>query len=646
MQLQFSHGRAPSRLLELADPGLLTVPMTLNKINALLLNMHSYEWGKIASENPPCFYLLETSGRVVVSLPPLAVVALSGSSDVLWKFLGFLNLDGDNASSPFRDAGRGDYALANFSPFRTRLVVGDISVSTTTTMYMPNVSPGTVDDWKALTIMLSDVARVVLSRVVSGVTVEYSLSSIPSLLPADSETALAGAPPPPSAASEFLQTTLSVARKALGLIDLVVPDGHDVDFKVDSARAPALHISPLYQGFPRGCITATIKAGAEASKKLGFAPAVLGLLEFDAGVGVTDRADVAYARQAPPEWDDVKDGEKAQALLTGALLLTMAARDVSDPNNVVDRTALGRLNEIRAVQYRLVVAANLGPKMPPAAMAAGAGSDIDPADYEMPVSEYQLLTPDAGVRTWGAAMTVATVSKAVIPVVPEAWDIPVSLATFRQQQQQQQQQQRSEAEADVEEAAAGDPTTESAARPVPAETEEQQEEEPKTEEAEFATLEPGEGGLGDVELPPPPPPPPPRPTGERYRCVRLGLPVGSDRRRRRVCPLSGANDQGLYSKLPDTFYATLEQGDRTDWLGPLGLSCYVGTFKATNGERLSAAKPVVLRGGGLLSHLTFRILSTGFEPVASSVNGAAFITCRFHPHRARALSAAYASLHI
>jgi len=101
----------------------------------------------------------------------------------------------------------------------------------------------------------------------------------------------------------------------------------------------------------------------------------------------------------------------------------------------------------------------------------------------------------------------------------------------------------------------------------------------------------------------------------------------------RLCP----GTPGETACLPDQFHLVFDEGERKDWLGPLGYSAFAGTFKASSGERIRS-NPVLLRGGGHLSHLTAKVFYIGYDTFVAPADGMAFALCKLHPHRSRELT--------
>jgi hypothetical protein len=88
VDLQFTTDRIPSRPLQAAESAIVTPQMLVNTLNGIYWNMHRDEFLGLTAGGSVTFYILESSKRVVVSLPPLAV-AYFDHAQVLWRLLGF-----------------------------------------------------------------------------------------------------------------------------------------------------------------------------------------------------------------------------------------------------------------------------------------------------------------------------------------------------------------------------------------------------------------------------------------------------------------------------------------------------------------------------------------------------------------------------
>lgn len=121
-----------------------------------------------------------------------------------------------------------------------------------------------------------------------------------------------------------------------------------------------------------------------------------------------------------------------------------------------------------------------------------------------------------------------------------------------------------------------------------------------------------------------------------YPCYVYGT---SNRTLQRLCPRT-KDPTAKGETLPANFHLTIEEGERRDWLGPLGLTAFAGTFKASLTGDSTRSNPVLLRGANQLKYLSFRLVDLGYDPYIAQSNGMAFAVCKLHPHRSRELYAA------
>jgi len=670
IRLQWSFDRPPQRTLASATTADELTPAKL----ILLLNqktdsIFNDEFLALAWREPPYFYLIPESSRVVACLPPLSVVHLANFGHLLWNFLGFANLG--IANSPFRECPNGDFALANFSPTKTRMFVADYSVAPNHTL---SASDSTKDStyWIEVNKKLSSEGSVILHRLLEDSTFEVDLSKETAL----SDPSLSGAsatprpPPPPLLASSNLETLLNVACEGFGLQKVVVrrsvasngeflaeEEEKDARFNIRDDIFPRLGISPLYAGMPAGRLKLTMTAGNKAALLLGFLPTETALISFDAAVGFESRGN-AFLRGAGSynDWNTSTDGDPIKATQHGQLVLTMGVTDVTQPTASAKRTQNGLLAKARKTIYSSLTATeDFDVRMYPQQLLDKATASSD-ADFEEEKSSYLNLAKDSSNRSWRGALIRSPETLQLLPVVPDLWKqkvLPPSPATAdvsdQEQQQQQQQTDASEAEqpaqeSDKTETTASDDLVVVAAEEVPAEAEENDATDPNAEEelqevsgssseakpsSDLVDVAEAEEEREESEAVPK--------LAEKYHCVLAGT---TDRRSSGICPI------GDTTKLPDTFYLTVDEGERSDLLGPLGLCSYAGTFKGSDGQRVRS-REVILRGGGQLTRLTFRIVTTAYSAFVPTKDGVAFLTCRLRPYRARelpvALSAAAAA---
>ena len=151
-----------------------------------------------------------------------------------------------------------------------------------------------------------------------------------------------------------------------------------------------------------------------------------------------------------------------------------------------------------------------------------------------------------------------------------------------------------------------------------------------------AVLNPGEGeaagpavAAAAVALDPPPAAPVEYRTTKNYNSARAGTLTSSALG---LCPLPPEE-----LKLPDSFYLLVEEGERRDWMGPLGPRSLLGRFSK---GYVKEPREAVLRGGGNFKSLTFKVAGMGYDiftapsdPAKVKEDGLAVAVCRFHPYR-------------
>jgi len=662
IRFQWSFDRPPQRpLSSAAASDELTPKKLILLLNQKTESIFSDEFLAVAWREPPYFYLLPESSRVVACLPPLSVLHLSNFGPLLWTFLGFANLS--SADSPFRKCPNGDFALANFSPSKTRMFIADYSIAPNTPLSASDSSRDSAY-WIEVNKKLSSEGAVILHRLLEDSTFEVDLSNETTL----SDPGLSGAsvkprlPPPPLLASSNLETLLNVACEGFGLQKLVLrrsvgsngeflaeEEEKDARFNVRDDIFPKLGISPLYSGMTSGRLKVTMTAGNKASLLLGFLPTEVALISFDAAVGFESRGN-AFLRSAGSynDWDPASDGDPIKATQHGQLVLTMGVTDVTQPAASSARTQNGLLAKARKTIYNSLTATeDFDARIYSQQLLAKAAASPD-ADFEEEQSSYLNLTKDSSSRSWRGAVVPATETMELLPVVPDLWKQkvlpptpppppppPPPPATAEVSDQQQQQQTDDSAAADIaavqQQQEGVNPET--LPDPVVEEDEDQVPEAPaeaptdlqeissSKPEAEPSTDLVAEDGTESRVVPE---------VTEKYHCVLAGT---TDRQSSGICPL------GDTTKLPETFYLTIEEGERSDLLGPLGLCSYAGTFKGSNGERVRS-REVILRGGGQLTRLTFRIVTTAYTAFVPSKDGVAFLSCRLRPYRSRELPVA------
>jgi len=461
VKLEWTFSKPPFRLLETPKLDLLTPSKFLRLLNRHLKSIHMEEFLGLAFKEPPSFHLIPGSDRVVVRLPPLAVVHLVNLGQAPWQFLGFKNLS-DTADTPFRTCENGDLALANFSPTKIRSFVSESAVKPHDSFLSSTGQLYSSADWQTMEPAFGSTGKIVLQRLNPVGETEFDFSSIVSLtMPQTSASGDTVAPPPPPLmAAGNIENLLSVACAGFGLENLVQLADKTLDarFTVDPAAFPRLRIVPLYSGVAAGRLKLTISIDERAAQLLGFLPAELASLSFDASSGYTS-AQPSYARtNSYDDWSEATDGNPLRASQLSQFLITMLASDVTPPAaEAAERTANGLLAVARKEVYRALSSLdNFDESTFPQSLLQKISSAVADPNYEETATAYQSISRDTAARYWSTLQyNVDPVSGDVIPVVPEAWKekiLPPPTTTppppppppppASQEQQQQQQQRR------------------------------------------------------------------------------------------------------------------------------------------------------------------------------------------------------------
>lgn len=667
VSLQWNFTRPPSRKIEAAALDFLTPAILIKKINVCLRSIFETEFMGLAfGQTAPEVFFMEEGSRCVILLPPAAILTFAAGGSTVWKMLGFTNLD--SPLSPFHKAKAGDYALVNFSPFRARMFVSDVSVLAEQPFVSEpqgGFSTNQKKFWETASRMVTHTASVTLSRVNSTGITEFDLSADTTLL---SSGAASPRPLPPFAASKALETILAASIKAFGIGDLRLPDLGDPDqveevgFSVPLNNYPQLEITKLSPTLPTGGLVVTLSAGPDAANLLGFHPGVLNT-SFDAGKGHLSTLNPSYLLSddpSPTEWKPELHGDLATALALTRLVVSVRARDVSYADETVQRTSRGLLSEFRKAAYKIASRTEaVSSAMPADLMEAAAQSDTTEADFEYALSEFLLLQPKKTPRFWHVTYQLDE-TKRVLPVIPHDWKSfvpPPPLTPPKEPEVSQEQPGEEAGDSDI------DPVPEQAAEGQGGgggggeEAEEQKQGGEVDEEIPTqADVDESAATVGgdvpfaaavdvDVDVvqeqdPVDPDDQPPSFEWQKYDCLLAGQTPFSSRSKRRLCPAK--KDDQTPTTFPAVFHVTLEEGDKTEFLGPLGLCSYVGTFRGSSGDAVTLHK-AVLRGGGQISRLTFRAVDVGYDPFVPKHAGIVFVICSFHPHRPKELPAAAAA---
>jgi len=683
--MQWTFKKPPVRAIDFDDVGLFTPLRLITQVNQALFSMLRKEFLGVGFPDCPEFYWMQEGRRVVLLLPPLAVVGFVGSQKHFWHLLGFRHLETVDADSPspFQALGRGDYALANFSPLRSRLFVSDVSVSVNASMYVAGLA-GTEKDqtyWRSVQDELAGKVFVSLHRTLLTQVTGFDLSSVARL-----QSPPAASHVHPLAASKCLDAAMIASFKAFGISETysayldeaereIV---NDIVPYVNVESYPSLAIAPLHGLAEEGFLRAYISAGREAETKAGFKPTSLSF-DFDAAKGYTSTGASPFLHEinTDPEadWNEATEGSLLHTLTLIRTAFAALASDVTVAVESVERTTRGPLAEAKKKMYLLLDRSDedgsLLASMPADLTDILKNSDTEAADYELPTSDYQGWSVDRATRQWHGTMTVDA-SQRVVPVIPEAWTTVVTLDDWEVRQSpvttdvassaakplETEGEDAAEASSagqtvmenpDVETGGGGEEVAEErkidtgTIAPVP--TGDQPALPPPTEEAtvEFEAppfLASAEGEVEqrqqqEQEQQQQEQQQQQQQTAEQFVCFAVGGEgLQSERKYRRLCPLKQRNSGE--DRLPDLFHLTLEEGERVDWLGPLGYCSYLGSFKggvgSGSGERIRSHE-ALLRGCGLKRYLTFRIVSTGYDAFVPVDDGLAIVACRFHPYR-------------
>ena len=677
--LQWNYNRPPSRQLSAVPVEALTPLLLMKTINLRLADLSTREFSGLGfPPASPEIYFLEESSRSVVVLPPGAIFTFSGGGKVVWNMLGFTNLEGE--ATPFHRGKAGDYVLANFSPFRSRMFVSDVSFSPTKPYFqaLPTTTVHETDFWQKTNEMLTESCRVMLGRATQSSVTEFDLSADASLL---ASNASAPHPPPAFLGSVALEVILAAAIKAFGIADIRTavlndPDSvEEVGFKVPLTKYPQLEISKLAPTLPPKTISVTLSVGPEAAAKLGYARDALNI-SFDAGEGyVSASTSPSYLLSnsaSPAEWNSALHGNMALALALTRLTLSVRAKDITQVDQTLERTSRGLLGEFRKAAYQMATRdENVRQALPEVLLDAAAASDTTEADYEYASSDFLLLAPKEVSRFWQSAYALDSANR-VVPTVPQEWKTfipPPPLVPPKPAETTAEQPDEPRGDIQGGESVVESETAAAAAAPAAAATGDEPSTETKTPEAVEEEIS-EEAGAGAEEVDPlatadvedvvaaataatveeettateeEEAVAHPAPTVGKYTGLLAGRTPFSSRSSRRLCPVKKSEgDDPAVTSFPAVFHLTIEEGDKTDWLGPLGFCSYAGTFKGSNGDAIKQHK-AILRGGGQRSHITFRAIDEGYDPFVPRLPGLIIAACSFHPHRPRELLAAAAA---
>ena len=650
VDLQFTTDRIPSRPLQAAESAIVTPQMLVNTLNGLYWNMHRDEFLGLTAGGSVTFYILESSKRVVVSLPPLAV-AYFDHAQVLWRLLGFRRFPAgaDQAADselPLRLVAKGDLCLVNFSPFKTRLYVSDVSVNPDAPVHPANTPPA---DILALTEILSEQLRVYLARARSSTSVSFDFAGQPNF-----RQVVEGAPeePPPLLTALLLNAASSLVFDAASFAKVFSYDDEAElkagvvtrDFAFGVTDYPSLSAPPLHRLASKNKMRLTFKAGPGAAKTLGLKKTLFPLV-VDAGVGRAPTGTAEFLRAGltePDSWDPLVDGDMAFAFRHTLAIATAVARDVTVVEQAKEVTAKAALAQARCNLYKRLSQSPKGLEGLPEAVVSVLENSDEVDDFEFPVSDFQLIEKDVIVPRHWLGQTQLDSKNRVVPVCPLAWDQPVSEGAWEvlvKLEEGIKKQVAAEAQAVLDaaaQAAAG--VAEGGAQPIDPAQEQQQP--PQQQQLDpglaEAVLDPGEGeaagpavAAAAVALDPPPAAPVEYRTTKNYNSARAGTLTSSALG---LCPLPPEE-----LKLPDSFYLLVEEGERRDWMGPLGPRSLLGRFSK---GYVKEPREAVLRGGGNFKSLTFKVAGMGYDiftapsdPAKVKEDGLAVAVCRFHPYR-------------
>ena len=672
--LRFTHDRIPSRPLEVSESGIATPVMIVKALNARYWNMHREEFLGLTAGGSVSFYILESSKRIVVSLPPLAVVYFDHGR-VLWEILGFRQFPTGDATTdavlPFHAVAKGDLCLVNTSPFKTRLYVADVSVADETPLHDSTVAR---DVMTALSEILQSKLRVYLARARSSATLSFDFSGQPDFR----NHGLAGAADPPPGVATY--TLNRIAKLCLDAASFAAEYSYeddqekmaglvDRDFQFGLDAYPSLSAPPLHRLAAKNKMTLTFTAGEAAARRLGLAHSVFPLT-VDAGSGhsSTGRSDFLRSAEADAEaWDATRDGPLATVLYRTQAIPTALAKDVTVPAESAAATQKGVLARARIALYKQLSRTTGAVATLPSAIAKALSDSDEVDDYEYPASDFQLLQKDGAPRNW-LGMTALDSKRQLVPVGPREWDKAVTESEWTAAVNLKAISRAVDAEkkkAATEEATLAKPVAQGPAQPVDPSTEQQQQQlsgqeeeiKPAGPELEPVFVDPAEiaapTGQEEAGAADPvaedasaaaaaaaaataaasaiaEPDPVEYYQSAQYDSAKAGLSVSKG-----LCPLA-ADDV----KLPDNFYLVVDEGEKRDWMGPLGPRALLGRY---NKNYVKDARDVVLRGGGNYKFLTFRVVGMGYDtfraPSLKKVaeDGLVVAVCRFHPYRDSAL---------
>lgn len=454
-----------SRSIEPGDVGLLTPLRLLQNLNVSLFSMWKKEYLGLGFKGCPEFYFIEGGSRVVLSLPPLSCILISLATtttitaspelqqeavEILWHHLGFLDLSQEPFQAPPASRRKG-FALANFSPSRTRLYPADVSINLQSPLYRPDDSSqqGTLEHWKALSELLNNKLLLSLGRVQTVGEFEFDLSDVTSLRHESATETNA----PPAISSLALNAMLASSFAGFSLADKFDPllflsdqdaaaagaatqEASDVSSVPSASHAayPKLSIPKVNRFVTSDKLSVNISAGPEATALLGFAAGELSF-SYDCGKDYLSTKASSYLRGDPennPEtgdWNDEKDGHEMYATLYTRLLIAGRARDVtstvSEPEQLEARYQRGPLAEVRknvyiqAQQVEDVLAVLPDSVTQP---CQSADSDENDLEYNI-VSDFLRLRNDAAPRTWQTTLEFDS-EKRLVPLVPTVWKKP------------------------------------------------------------------------------------------------------------------------------------------------------------------------------------------------------------------------------
>jgi hypothetical protein len=371
-------------------------------------------------------------------------------------------------------------------------------------------------------------------------------------------------------------------------------------------------------------------------------------------------------------WDATRDGPLATVLYRTQAIPTALAKDVTVPAESAAATQKGVLARARIALYKQLSKTAGAVATLPSAIAKALSDSDEVDDYEYPASDFQLLQKDGAPRNW-LGMTALDSKRQLAPVGPREWDKAVTESEWTAAVNLKAISRAVDAEkkkAATEEATLAKPVAQGPAQPVDPSTEQQQqqlsgqEEEIKPAGPELAPVfvdpaeiaaptgqEEGGGGGGEAGAADPvvedvsaaaaaaaaaaasviaEPDPVEYYQSAKYDSAKAGLSVSKG-----LCPLA-ADDV----KLPDNFYLVVDEGEKRDWMGPLGPRALLGRY---NKNYVKDARDVVLRGGGNYKFLTFRVIGMGYDTFRApslkkiAEDGLVVAVCRFHPYRDSAL---------